>query len=120
MKNVLFLDDDKNLCHLMAELLEENPDIHVETVNSFEEFQALGPGIGKFDTIFLDFNLGPGVPTGLDAYNWLKTQHFEKKIVFFTGHAQAYPLVRDAGKSRNVFVLEKPAPIHSIEKFVTG
>lgn len=118
MKKVLFLDDDKSLCYLMLELFENSPDVKMVTVNSYAQMTAFNSEINSFDVIFLDVNLGPGCPTGLDGFEWLKKNKFDKKIIFFTGHANAYPLVKDALNTPNVFVLEKPAPIKKIEDLI--
>lgn len=120
MKKILFLDDDESLCFLMKEVFKEEPTVEVTTVNSYAALLEQQPVIADFDIIFLDVNLGPGQPTGLDAFAWLKTQSYNKKVVFFTGHAQAYPLVRQAVKTPNVYVLEKPASVAQIEEFING
>lgn len=118
MKNILFLDDDTSLCFLMAEIFKEYEGFEISAVNSYAEFTRLEPKIHSFDVIFLDVNLGAGVPSGIDAFEWLKARNFEKKIIFFTGHAQAYPFVMKAVATPNVFVLEKPATIDQIEKYL--
>lgn len=120
MRKVLFLDDDKSLCYLMLELYEDDKNIEVTTVNSFEQFVENEPRIHDFDVIFLDVNLGPGNHTGLDAFEWLQQRKFKKKIVFFTGHAQAYPEVKEAVKNPQVFVLEKPATLLQIETMINN
>lgn len=118
MKNVLLLDDDKSLCFLMMELFEDVRDVEVKTVNSFDQFIDLETQIHSFDVIFLDVNLGQDDKSGLDAFKWLQDRNFQEKIVFFTGHAQAYPEVKSAVSLPNVFVLEKPASILQIEKMI--
>lgn len=118
MKKVLFLDDDKGLCFLMAELFEESGDIGIVTASSYAEFITHEKEIQTFDIIFLDVNLGAGCPTGLDAFDWLREKEFKNKIVFFTGHALSYPEVKEALKTPNVFNLEKPAPIKKIEDLI--
>lgn len=118
MRKILFLDDDKSLCFLMQELYEDNKEVNIATVNSFQEFVEMEPGLQDFDVIFLDVNLGHETYSGLDAFAWLQKHNFNKKIVFFTGHAQAYPEVKVAIKKPNVFVLEKPATLAQIEKMI--
>lgn len=118
MKKVLFLDDDKSLCFLMLELFEENPEVDITTVQSFAQLAEMEAVIQSFDVIFLDVNLGGGEPTGLDAFDWLEERGFGNKVVFFTGHANAYPEVKTAIRRPNVFVLEKPATIAQIENMI--
>jgi len=55
----------------------------------------------------LDINLGPNVPDGVDAFNWLMEHGFRGKILFFTGHARANPQVALAEKD-GARILEKP------------
>ena len=64
---------------------------------------ALGCGLA-----LLDINLGAGVPSGLDAYRWLKDNGFPGRTVFLTGHARSHPLVREARELTHVQVLSKP------------
>jgi DNA-binding NtrC family response regulator len=119
MKKVLFLDDDKNLCHLMVELFEESKDVEVSTVNNYSELISFADNIQKFDVIFLDVNLGEG-PSGLDAFEWLKKMNFEKRIIFLSGHAQSYPQIRNAIAMPNVYFLAKPAQIKQIEDHINA
>jgi DNA-binding response OmpR family regulator len=55
----------------------------------------------------LDVNLGQGLPSGVDAYTWLREQHFGGRIAFLTGHAPSHPLVARASPLGER-VLQKP------------
>ncbi len=70
------------------------------------------------DVVFLDVNLGPNLPSGVDAYRWLLGQKFGGTVVFFTGHARSHPLVQEAQHFPNVKILEKPAHIAEIEALI--
>ncbi len=102
----------------MRELYEDSNEVEIVTISSYEQFVENEPRIHEFDVIFLDVNLGSEEYSGLDAYAWLQKHNYEKKVVFFTGHAQAYPEVRVAVKMPNVFVLEKPATLAQIENMI--
>ena len=56
----------------------------------------------------LDVNLGPGNPTGIDAYRWLVSHGFAGRLYFFTGHARGHPLLAEIEKFGAVQVLPKP------------
>ena len=59
------------------------------------------------DLAILDVNLGDGVPSGVDAYAWLRERSFGGRIVFLTGHARSHPLVARAS-TLGAQVLQKP------------
>jgi len=105
---VLVLEDDEDLRSILCELLSlSGAEVRVsagrlEDVRR-ERVEALGCGLA-----LLDINLGAGVPSGLDAYRWLKDNGFSGKTVFFTGHARSHPLVREALELPHVQVLSKP------------
>jgi FixJ family two-component response regulator len=65
------------------------------------------------ETVILDINLGPGEPSGLDVYRWLREQGFAGRIVFLTGHAADHPLVSQAYRL-GAHVLQKPARIQRL------
>ncbi len=113
MKNVLFLDDDKDLCYVIEQLFYTVPGISCTSIHSVEDLKKLIPGT-TFDIAILDINLGPDLPTGLDAYTYLIEKQFKGKIVFFTGHGKTHPLTQAALKFPNTMVLEKPASVESI------
>lgn len=120
MKKILFLDDDKSLCTLLGLLMEELGYTGTSFVHSFTEMVNLKDHIQDFDIIFLDVNLGPHVPNGIDAFDWLKENHFVKKIIFFTGHAHSFPIIQKALDYPNVFILEKPVAIERIQEAINN
>jgi DNA-binding NarL/FixJ family response regulator len=105
---VLVLEDDADLRTILCELLSLSGADACVGAGSVGELQrkrveALGCGLA-----LLDINLGAGVPSGLDAYRWLKDNGFPGRTVFLTGHARSHPLVREALELTHVQVLSKP------------
>lgn len=108
MLRVLVLEDDEDLRTILCELLALSGVDACVSAGSLAELQrerveALGCGLA-----LLDINLGAGVPSGLEAYRWLKENGFGGRTVFFTGHARSHPLVREALELKHVQVLSKP------------
>lgn len=111
---VVFLDDDKDLRDLFADVVALLSGRDCLTVGSVAELidqrvQALAAELA-----ILDINLGPDAPSGLDAYHWLREQGFGGRIVFLTGHAASHPLVAEAHQLGDVRVFEKPLPMPAI------
>jgi FixJ family two-component response regulator len=105
-QSVVILDDDDDMRETLCELFRsEGATCH--SVGSLEALIALGARGLRCDLAILDFNLGVGRPSGVDAYRWLKERSFPGRIVFLTGHARSYPGVAEAYAS-GVKVLEKP------------
>ena len=108
MLRVIVLEDDADLRTILCELLSLSGADACVSAGSVEEVrrqhaEALGCGLA-----LLDINLGAGVPSGLDAYRWLKDKGFAGRTVFLTGHARSHPLVRQALELTHVQVLSKP------------
>jgi DNA-binding NtrC family response regulator len=120
LKKILFLDDDKALCTLLSMLLTELGVSDCAFIHSYEELMKFESELDRFDMIFLDVNLGPNVPSGIDAFNWLMEHHFVNQIVFFTGHANTFPVVRKALDFEKVSVLEKPVPVEKLQQLILG
>ena len=108
MPRVVVLEDDDDLRSILCELLSLSGAEELVSAGSLAELQrkraeALGGGLA-----ILDINLGAGVPSGLDAYRWLRDNGFAGRTVFLTGHARSHPLVREALELAHVQVLSKP------------
>jgi FixJ family two-component response regulator len=101
------LDDDADLLEALADLLQTR-NCRSVLARSVDELKAKAPEVLEADVAVLDINLGPGLPTGLDAYDWLLSQNFKGRLLFLTGHAHAHPLVARAEKLRRAEVLDKP------------
>ncbi|HVU52894.1 MAG TPA: response regulator [Polyangia bacterium] len=101
------LDDDADLLEALADLLQTR-NCRSVVARSVDELKANAREVLDADVAVLDINLGPGLPTGLDAYEWLLQQNFRGRLLFLTGHAHAHPLVARAEKLRRAEVLDKP------------
>jgi FixJ family two-component response regulator len=105
---VLVLEDDADLRTILCELLSLSGADACVGVGSLAELQSERVGALGCGLALLDINLGAGVPSGLDAYRWLKDNGFPGRTVFLTGHARSHPLVREALELTQVQVLSKP------------
>jgi DNA-binding NtrC family response regulator len=113
---VLLLDDDEDLLGLMRELfaLRGAP---VLAVTALEALAAHPDEALACSVAILDINLGAGRPSGLDALAWLRARGFSGRVVLLTGHARGHPLVRLAGETEGVTLLEKPVDVDLLESF---
>jgi FixJ family two-component response regulator len=68
--------------------------------------------------VILDINLGPGKPSGVEAFRWLKSRSFGGHIVFLTGHARSQPLVVEACAVGEAKVYQKPIGIADLRAIV--
>lgn len=89
-------------------------------VASVEELKEKEADVMTSNLAILDVNLGPGEPSGMDAFRWLKERGFTGEIVFLTGHARSHPLVKAAYELPNVRVFEKPMDPKRLKALVTG
>lgn len=103
----VLLDDDADLLEALSDLLQMH-DCQCLLARSLDELEELGPRALSADVAVLDINLGPGQPSGIDAYEWLTVQRFAGRLLFLTGHAHAHPLVARAERLRHASVLDKP------------
>lgn len=118
MKRVLLLDDDTDLCEVLTEMILEMGASVCESVNTIEQLKAIEGINEKFDLIFIDMNLGPSSPPGIEAYKWLLQNGFGGKVAFFSGHGPSHPLIQKALEYPQVTVLEKPAKFSQIENLI--
>jgi DNA-binding NtrC family response regulator len=108
---VIFLDDDPDLREVFADLMAELG-VSAVTVASVGELETtMSTPDSAFDLAILDINLGRGVPTGLDAYRWLKAHDFAGRIVFLTGHGRSDPLVSEVQRLGEIEVHDKPISV---------
>ena len=115
---IVFLDDSEDLRELMPVLLELALGVECLCFGSLMEFEEHSEEVLRSRVAILDINLGPNVPDGVDAFNWLMDRGFQGKILFFTGHARTNPLVAQAIRN-GVEILEKPVHPDEIVSFVT-
>ncbi|WP_257451194.1 response regulator [Archangium lipolyticum] len=108
MLRVLVLEDDDDLRAILCELLSLSGADGCVSARSLAELKLESAEALGCTLALLDINLGAGVPSGLDAYRWLKDNGFSGRTVFLTGHARSHPLVREALELTHVQVLSKP------------
>jgi DNA-binding NtrC family response regulator len=104
---IVFLDDSEDLRELMPILLEGALRVECLCFGSLMEFENHSEEVLRAKVIILDINLGPNVPDGVDAFNWLEGHGFQGKVLFFTGHARTNPQVALAAE-KGAEILEKP------------
>jgi FixJ family two-component response regulator len=107
--SVLVLDDDRDMLEALGDTIRVLGGRPCITVASHAEMVALGAQALACSVAILDINLGLGMPSGIDAYRWLRESGFGGRIVFLTGHARGHPLVEEAHRLGEARVLEKPA-----------
>src|SRR5215467_2497757 len=87
---IVFLDDNQDLRELIRDILESELKVECRCFGSVMELTNDREEVLCAKVALLDINLGPDVPNGIDAFNWLRKQEFRGKFVFFTGHARIY------------------------------
>ena len=70
------------------------------------------------ELVILDVNLGDGLPSGVDAFAWLRDQKFGGRIVFLTGHARSDLTVARAS-TLSEHVLQKPLSTEELRALAT-
>ncbi len=108
---VLILEDDLDLAATYVALFALLGDHTAWVVHSLSALQQHSRDALACGLAFLDIDLGRGMPSGIDAYHWLREQNFPGKIYFLTGHAQSHPLVAKAITLGAAQVLSKPVDI---------
>jgi DNA-binding NtrC family response regulator len=119
MIDILLLDDDEDLLESVSDLLESLSACRVWKARSVDELGRIDGQALVSRVAILDINLGPGVPSGIDALRWLRERGFAGDAVFLTGHARGFPLVEEAHRM-GVRVLSKPLAIDNLLSLVEG
>lgn len=105
--NVVLLEDNEDLRFLFKRLLSVELDVDALCVPSVNDLKSHADQVLQAKVVFLDVNLGEGVPTGIDAFAWLAENAYRGSVFFLTGHARHHPLVQ-AAAATGIQVLEKP------------
>ena len=118
---VIFLDDDPELRAVVVELFDLIG-VACDAIASVAELQErLDRGSdGGYDVAILDINLGPRVPSGLDAYRWLRERRFSGRIAFLTGHARSHPLVEEVHRLGDALVYAKPISLDALRRILAA
>jgi FixJ family two-component response regulator len=117
---VLFVEDDHDLRETFVELITVILGRRCVGVGSYQEVVALGNGVLACAAAILDINLGPGQPSGIDAYQWLRSHGYTERIVFLTGHASSHPLVVEAMRIGDADIFSKPIDPDQIPLIIEG
>ncbi|HXU71349.1 MAG TPA: response regulator [Polyangia bacterium] len=105
---VLLLDDDDDMLSTIGDLVRLLTRRPCVTAHNLAELVSHRDAALACDDAILDINLGPSEPSGLEAYAWLKEQHFAGHIIFLTGHARSHPMVARARALDGTQVFQKP------------
>jgi len=117
---VLLLDDDDDLLDALSDLIRLLSGCETLRLRSFGELVAQRDAVLGCERAVIDINLGPSQPSVLDAYAWLKEQHFAGSIVFLTGHARSHPLVARAAALEGVTVHQKPIGLDEVRQMLAA
>src|SRR5262249_2386593 len=118
VETITILEDDADLRSMMAEMFDVALGLKSVTARSVAQMVEKAPqGLGTRFAL-LDINLGPEVPTGFAAYDWLRAQHYRGRVVFLTGHADGGALERSRVLG-NIEVLQKPMPAEQLIALVS-
>ncbi len=113
MASVFILDNDRDTREMLCAVYEISGVRSCVTAPSVEAMKGEENSVLNTNLAVLDMNLGPGQPSGTDAYRWLMDHHYQGKVVILTGHGISHPLVKDAARC-GVPVLEKPVDIDTL------
>lgn len=119
MPRVLVLEDDDDL-RTILEILLRGTGHEVSAFRSYTAMLSAARDALSADVALLDVNLGEGVPSGIDAYRWLRANAFRGRVRFLTGHAKGHPLVEEACRVTDAGVLEKPVTAEELARVVSG
>jgi DNA-binding response OmpR family regulator len=117
---VLLVEDDADQLEVLAMVLAEFTHRECLRARCYDELVALGSAALACELALVDVNLGPGRPSGLDAYRWLREHRFAGRICFLTGHARSYPLVAQVLAMGDAQLLEKPIEVDELCALVDG
>jgi DNA-binding response OmpR family regulator len=116
-RSVVVLEDDDDTLETLAQLMELLGASCLRA-HSLDEMVRSRESVLRCDLAILDINLGYAVPSGIDAYRWLRGQRFAGTVVFLTGHARTHPLVAEACETREARLLDKPIGVAELRQIL--
>ena len=120
MRTVLFVDDSSDLCEVVEFMCQSLPEVECVCVTSMSAVLERAVQVLRTGLAILDVNLGPGEPSGVEIYRWLKGQNYRGKIVFLSGHTRTDPQVAEATRISGVDFFRKPLEFGQIEALILG
>jgi DNA-binding NtrC family response regulator len=120
MRTVLFVDDSSDLCQVIEAMCQLLPEVECVCVTSMSAVQERAELVLRTGLAILDVNLGPGEPSGVDIYRWLRGRNYHGKTVFLSGHARTDPRVEEAVRVSGVDFFQKPLAFDQIEALILG
>ena len=120
MRSVLFVDDSSDICQVIEAMCQSLPEVECVCVTSMSAAQERAAQVLQTGLAILDVNLGPGEPSGVDIYRWLRVKNYRGKIVFLSGHARTDPQVEEAARMSGVDFFQKPLAFDQIEALILG
>lgn len=117
---VLLVDDDEGLCEVFSDFIESCGNHRCRYAHSLSEVQRVFLESSNFSLVILDVNLGRHQANGVEVYRWIRQAGFNGRIVFLTGHAQAFPELQNIQATEGIEILEKPIDTHRIERLLAG
>ena len=120
MRTVLFVDDSSDLCQVIEAMCQLLPEVECVCVTSMSAVQERAELVLRTGLAILDVNLGPGEPSGVDIYRWLRGRNYHGKTVFLSGHARTDPQVEEAARMSGVDFFQKPLAFDQIEALILG
>jgi DNA-binding response OmpR family regulator len=115
---ILILEDDDDLRASLSDLMSLEGAESCVTAASLAEVQARADEVLGCALAIIDVNLGEGVPSGVDAYRWLRDHEFAGRVVILTGHATSVTLARQLALLADVPVLLKPSGVDQLRQLV--
>lgn len=119
-QSVLIVDDDYDLRTTLGDAMQLMCDVECITVPDVPSMIALGDRTLGCSLALIDVNLGPGQPSGLDAYRWLVERGFAGRIVFLTGHARVHTEIQETVRDGKAEVVQKPASLKRLCGMLEG
>jgi FixJ family two-component response regulator len=116
--SVLILDDDYDLRTTLSDIMHLVCNADCVALPDVASLKKAGSRALACSVAIIDVNLGPGQPSGIDAYHYLKSRGYTGRIVFLTGHAGASLMVKDAVGDGTAELVQKPASIRTLCRFI--
>jgi DNA-binding NtrC family response regulator len=120
MRTILFVDDSSDLCQVVEAMCQSLTEVECFCATSMSAVQERAAQVLRTGLAILDVNLGPGEPSGVDIYRWLRGKDYHGKIVFLSGHARTDPQVEEAARISGVDFFQKPLAFDEIEALILG